>query len=627
MHASRPARPHPSRRLRRALIWGGVLILLCSGAALAFGSKRIISEDAAFVGPAAAGCVPSDLNRSAVLDRTSVAVSPLPNSFDASPDTQVSLLGAPPSEISEMRIRGSASGAHAGSLRPYSQGDGASFVPSKPFAPGERVTVSGRVGSVRFRYRFTISKPDTLAHPPPGPQAAGSYSEVQHFKTRPDLQPPAITATVHSAQPTPGYIFLAPYAGAGQDGPMIFDDSGNLVWFHPLPVGTEATNFQVEQYEGQPVLTWWQGYIPPQGFGEGEEVIMSDAYQVIKRVHAGNGYKVDLHEFHITPNDTAILTVFNPIHCNLATIGGPQDGAVTDSIFQEIDLKTGLVRKEWHSLDHVGLSESYSTPVGSNTEWPFDYFHLNSIDPLDDGRTLISARNVWALYELNTSTGQIVSKVGGKSSSVKSEHGTATAYQHDATELPGGRISIFDNGAVPKVHPQSRAIIVALNAKTKTETLVATYEHPTPLLAGSQGNTQPLASGDVFVGWGAEPYVSEFNRAGKLIFDAHMPPSDQSYRAYRFEWSGDPEVPPAIAAFSKGPKSPVIVYASWNGATRVSSWRVLAGPSATALSPVITAPRTSFETRLQTPGPEAYLALQALDSAGDVIGTSRTVKR
>ncbi len=82
---------------------------------------------------------------------------------------------------------------------------------------------------------------------------------------------------------------------------MIFEEAGNLVWFHPLPKGTEATNLQVQQYDGQPVLTWWQGRIPPQGFGQGEEIIDNSSYREIGRVHAGNGYLADLHEFHITP--------------------------------------------------------------------------------------------------------------------------------------------------------------------------------------------------------------------------------------------------------------------------------------------------------------------------------------
>ncbi len=126
------------------------------------------------------------------------------------------------------------------------------------------------------------------------------------------------------------------------------------MWFDPLAGEAAATNLQVQSYDGHPVLTWWQGYIPPQGFGQGEEMIYSSSYQQIGRVHAGNGYKADLHDFHITPQGTALLSVFDPIDCNLSAVGGPSGGAVTDSVFQEIDLATGLVRREWHSLDHVG---------------------------------------------------------------------------------------------------------------------------------------------------------------------------------------------------------------------------------------------------------------------------------
>ena len=123
----------------------------------------------------------------------------------------------------------------------------------------------------------------------------------------------------------------------------------------------------MQQYEGQPVLTWWQGRIPPQGFGEGEEVIDNSSYQQIGRVLAGNGYHADLHGFHLTAQNTAVLSVFNPIYCNLSQSGGPQGGAVTDSVFQELDLKTGLVRREWHSLDHVPLSASYSSAIDATT--------------------------------------------------------------------------------------------------------------------------------------------------------------------------------------------------------------------------------------------------------------------
>lgn len=618
-------------RLRRGLLGGALLVVLASTTALVFASRRISAEQSAYTAPSAGRCAPSVLNRSAILPGTTLAVSPLPDSYVASPSTQISLLGAPVSAIGEVRVSGSRTGSHAGHLLAYSQGDGASFVPSKPFVTGETVTVRGKVqiGSraQRFAFRFVIAHEDvSLAGAASASSAIKDPTEWQHFQSAPELKAPDVVVTAHASGTTPGDLFTAPYNGPGPNGLMIFEESGNLVWFDRLPANKFATNLQVQQDAGQPALTWWQGYIPPQGFGEGEEIIANTSYQQIGHVRAGNGFLADLHEFHITPQGTALLTVFNPIACNLSAVGGPSGAAVTDSIFQEIDMKTGLVRKEWASLNYVAMADSYSTATGSSMAWPFDYFHMNSIDPLANGRTLISARNTSTLYELNTATGQVLTHIGGRHSSFKLAAGADTAFQHDATVLPSGVISVFDNGGVPKVHPQSRALILSVNAAAKTDTVVAEYEHANPtLLSGSQGNVQSLEDGNVFVGWGAEPYFSEYTAGGQLLYDAHMHGSYQAYRAYRFPWTGTPTEPPAIAASTASVGKPVTVYASWNGDTRTASWQVLAGPSPQQLAPVASAPRSGFETAITTPAAEAYVAVQALDASGAVLGTSRTI--
>jgi Arylsulfotransferase (ASST) len=616
------------QRLRRSLVVGGGLVALCSAATLALASRRIVAEQAAYRAPAVGSCVPSRLNRSALLPGTTLSVSPLPDSRDAGPRTQISMLGAPPGAISRVRVRGSRSGSHPGQLRPYSQGDGASFLSSRPFRIGETVTVRGRerIGTRTrsFAFHFIVAHQDAVLYNPVA-HSTRDYNEMQHFHSRPDLLPPSIAVTARSPQSAPGLLFAAPYAGPGPSGPMIFDEAGNLVWFDPLPAGVEATDLQVLSYDGRPVLTWWQGHIPPQGFGKGEELIADTSYRVLGRVRAGNGYAADLHDFHLTPQGTALLTAFDPIYCNLSSVGGPSGGAVTDSIFQELDLRTGLVRREWHSLDHVELSASYSSPVGTSAQWPYDYLHINSVDQQPDGTTLISARNTWTLYELSTRGGQVVGRIGGRRSSVRMAANARPAFQHDATVLPNGTISVFDNGAVPKVHPQSRGMVLALDPHTNTATLVAQFEHPSPLSAGSQGNVQPLPNGDLFVGWGSQPYFSEFNSGGQLLFDAHMHGSYQSYRAYRFPWIGAPSGAPAIAAASPA-NGPPTVYASWNGDTRTATWRVLAGPSPQSLAPAASAPRSGFETAVTAPGPAAYLAVQALDASGQVLGTSATIR-
>ncbi|HEV2998148.1 MAG TPA: hypothetical protein VGX16_03510, partial [Solirubrobacteraceae bacterium] len=124
----------------------------------------------------------------------------------------------------------------------------------------------------------------------------------------------------------------------------------------------------------------------------------------------------------------------------------------------------------------------------------------------------------------------------------------------------------------------------------------------------------------------SEPYFSEFSPGGQLLFDAHMPAGDQSYRAYRSPWTGTPREPPAIALVPTRPGGPLNVYASWNGATLLARWRLLGGPSPRRLAPLATAPRTGFETRLETPGAEGYVAVQALSGSGAVLGTSHVIR-
>jgi hypothetical protein len=588
---------------------------------------------------AAPACVPSTLNVSAALAGGRVTVSPQPDSLDASAQTQISMLGAPANDLADVTVQGSRTGLHPGRLVAYSQGDGASFLPTRPFAEGEIVTVHAQLlgggSSIPFAWRFTVAMRDvpgatsnavgtgTIKSTAPTPPVR----EYQSFHSRPELRPPDVTVSA-KAQTATGDLFLAPYSGIGQYGPMILDEHGGLIWFKPLsPAGARAADFRVQEYEGKPVLTWWQDPLVGGGSATAGDVIANSSYQEIAQVRAGNGYQPDLHEFQITPQGTALITVYDAIDCNLSSVGGPADGAVADTLLQEIDLKSGLVMYEWHSLDHVPLSASYSSAAPTSRAEPFDYFHINSIDVEQDGDLLVDSRNTWAAYDVDPATGQVRWQLGGRHSSFKMGPGTATAWQHDAIQQPDGSITFFDNGAFPLEHSQSRAIDVALDTSSMTATLVRSYEHENPLVAGSQGNLQALGGGDWMVGWGQAGYLSEIDAAGQVLFNAHLPPDWETYRAYALPWSGAPAEPPAVAV-AHGAHGQLVAYASWNGASDVASWRVLAGPSPASLAPVATGPRSGFETELALPAgvSGADVAVQALDSSGAVMSVSPSVK-
>jgi hypothetical protein len=575
-------------------------------------------------------CTPATLNSSAI-KASSVTVSPLSGSRDADVRTQISFLGAPADAIAHVRVVGSRSGVHAGRLLAYSQGDGASFVPARPFVQGERVAVRADVRVDGRMHRllddFAIAEQDPITRTPERIHP-GAPSEQQSFYSRPDLHPPQVTVTALAPGVAPGYEFTAPYSGPGQAGPMILDSSGAMVWFKPLPTDRFATNLRVQEYLGRPALTWWQGDISVHGYGLGEDVIFDQSYSEVARVRAGNGLQADLHEFQLTGKGTALITAYDPILCDLSGQGGRSRDGVTDGVLQEIDVKTGLVMFQWTSLDHVGFGESYAKAARASPGAPFDYFHINSINVDHDESLLISARNTWAAYDLNPRSGQILWRLGGKDSSFRMGPGTATAYQHDPRELPDGAISMFDNGASPNVHGQSRGIVVELDLPNRTATLTTQLVHTPPLVAESQGNVQALANGDWFVGWGQLGDLSEFNSAGALLFDAHFPTHTQSYRNLRFTWTGTPAHGPVFVLRPAAAGGATTLYASWNGATQVASWRVLSGAGTSSLQPVAQVARGGFETAIAlaagTYGP--YVTVQALDAAGRILATAPAAK-
>jgi Arylsulfotransferase (ASST) len=464
---------------------------------------------------------------------------------------------------------------------------------------------------------------------------AGCGSEpkptTMQFESRPDLKPPVVTVLKNGNGAASGFIFIAPKQKAPQRGPEIVDGNGQPVWFDPVAGPDQATDFRVQTYRGKPVLTWWEGPIasPILGTGYGHYVIMDDRYKVIRRVEAGLGKdSADLHEFLLTPQGTALITAYKTVPGSLASIGGPKDGKIADSIVQEVDVTTGKVLFDWHSLDHVPIDESYiplsgpgSPPPGN----PYDYFHVNSVEKEPNGDYLISARNTSAIYELDGKTGAVLWRLGGKKSDFEMGPGTTFWWQHDARRHADGSLSLYDDGAAPAHESESRALWLRLDPAKKTATLVRADVSPDHILAGSQGNMQVLSNGNALIGWGAIPRVTEFNGDGKVVYDATFSNGDDSYRAYRFAWSAKPRTKPAVAT-AKGRGGTKTVYASWNGATSVASWQVLAGDDPKSLQRV-GEPQTAsgFESTLRADTNADYIAVQALDAHRNVLATSAAV--
>ena len=556
----------------------------------------------------------------------SVAVFPSPATPTASPRTQVTVRGAAPAELRSLLVRGSRTGRHAGRLVAHSDGQGASFVPARPFAPGERVTVRAPLPILGARGRvatFRIARaPTAPAAPARAPPPQRRVRGAQRFRSRPDLHPPGVAVRRNTVADAPGSFFVSPKAGTTPPGTMIVDGAGRLVWWHRVPRGQQAYDFRAQTFHGRPVATWWQGrFLGSFGAGEGE--IYDAALRRIARVRAGNGYRADLHEFLLTPRNTALLVIYDTVRLDLSAVGGRRGATVLEGVVQEVDVDTGAVLFEWHSLRDVPLRESYM-PVPRARDEVYDYVHINSVALDADGDLLVSGRHTHAVYKIDRESGRIRWRLGGRRSSFRMGPGAAFRWQHDARRRADGALTLFDNRArQPLKGVKSRALVLRLDETARTATVVQAIRHPRGLLGASQGNVQALPDGGMVVGWGGRnPVFSQFDARGRLVFDARFRDTEaESYRAYRLPWSAQPGSRPALAVRRTG--AGMVVFASWNGDTGVAAWRVVSRAPGASGRVLGQAARTGFETPIRVPVRASPVAVQALDASGRVLATSR----
>lgn len=437
------------------------------------------------------------------------------------------------------------------------------------------------------------------------------------FVTEPDLSAPMFDVSSYrltGPDPTAsgGLIFLGLKDNDSMTGPLIVDGDGNPVWIGP---DERAYDVSAQRYEGKPVLTYWRGGTILPHLGAGEYVLLNQRYQEIATVKTSGVRGADYHHMTLTDRGTALLIGHRMVRRDLTSLGGPANAWVSNGIVQEVDVATGEVVFEWDGLDHVSTSESMiaADRYGRGTrKKPYDYTHLNSVTEYGED-LLISARNTSAVYRVDRDTGEVVWTLGGKDSDFRMLGNSRFFWQHDAQLQSDGTITLYDNQANPAKSRRSRGLRLALDLKRKTARVVTQYLPPDDRLAGGQGNLHVMPNGNVFIGWGAEPYYSEYTANGRLLLDGVLDPGE-SYRAFREPWVGRPTQPPVLTVDDN------TAYVSWNGATEVVGWRFLAGPDAARARNVGTVRREGFETSAQVPDAE-YVAVQALDAKGRVLAT------
>ena len=423
--------------------------------------------------------------------------------------------------------------------------------------------------------------------------------------------------------------------------PVIFS-SKDLSLVYAGEVWNATENARVQEYRGESLLTYWQGG-NAHGNDQGSCRFMNSKYEAVFETQSYNlSWSTDQHECEITAYDTVLVTVYEPKPFDLSFIGGKENDTMFDSCFQDIDIPTGNLVFQWCASDHIPVEETYAAYGKTSKGRGWDAYHINSLQRDDEGNYFVSLRRLFAVIKISGKDGSRIWQLGGKQNNftdLSGGHALDFAWQHH-THFSGSdftQLTMFDNhnnGGERVVKclgsSCSRGVRLKLNYEDMSVRLLQYFYSPTGLLSYAMGSYQTLPNGNVLIGWGNNPEITEFASNGVPVMNFRFGPLDaavRTYRVYKGHWGGTPTWPPDVAIEKHDNET--WFFASWNGATGVSSWAlfdadevkdletILDGEKPNAL---VSVPREGFETRIVGRSPKRFVRVAALDKHHEVMG-------
>lgn len=480
-----------------------------------------------------------------------------------------------------------------------------------------------------------------------GVEAERDASKLHRFVTRPELKAPKWNVTIYDQEHvSPGYWFVAPYERIGQTepgdgwiGPHIYDGHGELVWSgaHMFD-NMSVMDFRISKYHGNNMIS----LIRPE---ERTGLIMDNQFNIVEN-EAIDGF--NMHDFNFIENGARALVITRGVknaseEDSRAT--GLENGLCEANFhgIEEIDTETWQPVWNWTSWGHIALEETtfkYGPATArceAGGEW--DFLHANAVDKCPDGDIILSGRHTDTIYKISREDGSIVWRLGGVLNDF--EKGFNFSRQHDvrcrAQNETHTTISFLDNakGEDPQTpsNPFSRGLLVALETETKQATIVAHYDHPhgDGGYAHRRGAFQVMDTANIFMCWSEHSLQSEHTPDGKMIMQANLQTEWLgTYRSYKFPFVGKPTTPPDVyaQAFNQPHNenaTAMQIYASWNGATEVSSWKVYkTDKNGDAEVEISWIPKAGFETAISYEGFAKYIFVEAVDGEGNALGRSKT---
>jgi len=458
-------------------------------------------------------------------------ISPVPGSKYNNEKTNIIIgytgkLGSSIVNSNNITVTGSVSGEHKGKVILTEKNYKLLFIPDIPFSLGEKVTVTG----VSDLQEFSFYIREIPLTPKREDYCESSFNnKVKNSPFHPDFlistdSIPPFTI-YNSGNTASGYLFISNFntASVYYRNLLILNNDGTPKWSRQL----QASAYDFKKQNSN-LITYYEEMLH-------YFVGRNTSYQLVDTFACGNGYSTDLHELLVLPDGSAWLMSYDPQYVDMSLIvpGGKTNAIVTGLVLQKIDSLKHVVF-QWRSWDHFQITDATHEDL---LVISIDYVHGNSIEVDTDNNIIISSRHMDEVTKINTQTGNIIWRLGGKNNQFTFTNDTiGFSHQHFARRLSNGHLMLFDNG---NYHSPSfsRVIEYNLNETTKTAEISWQYRHSPDIYAFAMGSAQRLSNGNTLIGWGsATTTLTEVNPAGQVVYELSLPSGQMSYRAYRDEW-------------------------------------------------------------------------------------------
>jgi hypothetical protein len=210
---------------------------------------------------------------------------------------------------------------------------------------------------------------------------------------------------------------------------------------------------------------------------------------------------------------------------DLSALGGVPLAQVTGTVVQHLDAEGGLLF-EWSPFDHFEMTDLAPEALAAER---VNWTHGNALDLDADGNLLVSFRSLGEITRIDTRTGAVLWRMGGRRNQITLADGDPPFLgQHGVRAVPGGLVLLDNLGEADG----TRAERYEVDEAHRTARVAGWYRPAVPTVAELGGAIQELPDGHMLVAFGSGAAVQEYDREGQVVWQIEGDPG-YVYRAQR----------------------------------------------------------------------------------------------